>query len=187
MKLSKTTYRVIACTLLFIAFGLYYFNKTETPPPPQVQEAKAEPSANVTFSGSSIVQNQDGKKQWEITAESVLVQPGSDKVDLINFKGTLYRADGSKIDMVGGKAQMDTKTRNIEISGDVKATASDGATFTAAQARWDSKERRFYGSGGVRLTREDAVVTGDRIEGDEQLERVKVLGNARALKGGSPQ
>lgn len=178
---------MIACTLLFIAFGLYYFNKHETPPPPRVEEAKADPAANITFSGSSIVQNENGKRQWEITAESVLVQPGSDKVNLVNFKGTLYRADGSKIDLVGRQAEMDTKTRDIEMSGDILATASDGATFTAAQARWASKERRFYGSGGIKLTREDTVVTGNQIEGDEQLEKVKVLGNARVVKGGSSQ
>lgn len=188
MKFSRSTYWVIACTLLFIAGGLYYFNKYEPPPPPRVQETKAaDPNSFVTFSGSSIIQQQDGKKHWELTAETVQVQPGSDKVQLVNFKGTMYRADGGKVDLIGRQAQMDTKTRDIVMEGDVKATASDGAVFTAAQARWASKERRFYGSGGITLTREDTVVTGNQIEGDEQLEKVKVMGNARVLKGGTPQ
>lgn len=187
MKLSKSTYWMIACTLLFIAGGLYYFNREETPPPPPAQQAQADPANSVTFAGSSIVEQEDGKKQWEITAETVQVNPRTNKAELINFKGTLYRKDGSKIDLVGRQAEYDTKTKDIDLTGDFKATASDGAVFTAAKGRWASKERRFYGSGGITLTREDTVVTGERIEGDEQLEKVKVSGNARVLKGGTPQ
>ncbi len=187
MKLSKTTYRVIAVTLLIVAGGLYYFNKQETPPPPQAQQAQADPANNVTFSGSSIVEQENGKKLWEITAETVQVNPGSNKAQLINFKGTLYRKDGSKIDLVGRQAEFDTKTRDIDLIGDFKATASDGAVFTGAKGRWTNKDRRFYGSGGITLTREDTVVTGERIEGDELLQKVKVSGNARVVKGGTPQ
>lgn len=186
MRLSKSTYRAIACTLLIIAGGLYYFNKEETPPPPQAQEEKDNTAANVTFAGSSIVEQLDGKKQWEITAETVQVNPNTKKAQLLNFKATLYRQDGSKIDLVGRQAEFDTKTKDIDMSGDIKATASDGAVFTAAQGRWSNGERRFYGSGGITLTREDAIVTGDRIESDEHLEKVKVSGNARVLKGGNP-
>lgn len=186
MRLSKSTYRAIACTLLIIAGGLYYFNKPETPPP--VQEAEVDKAAsNVTFAGSSIVEQLDGKKQWELTAETVEVAPGTDKAKLINFKGTVYRLDGSKVDLVGRQAEIDTKTRDINMSGDIKATDSDGTVFTAAQGRWAARERRFYGSGGITLTKEDTIVTGDKIESDEHLEKVKVSGNARVLKGGTPQ
>jgi len=188
LKLSKATYRAIACTLLIIAGGLYYFNREELPPPTPPQETKAEVSATITFAGSSIVEQQDGKKQWEVTAESVQMNPSTNKAQLTNFKAILYRADGSKLDLVGRQAELDTKTRDIDMSGDVKAvSSSDGAVFTAATARWAAKDRKFFGGGGITLTREDTVVTGERIEGDEQLERVKVMGNARVLKGGTPQ
>ena len=186
MKASKNTYRAIACTLLLIAGGLYYFNKDEPPSPPP-QPAGADPAANVVFSGSTIVEQQDGKKQWELTAGTVQVNPATKKIELFDFKGTLYRQDGSKVDLTGRRAEMDTKTKNIMMQGDVKAVASDGAAFTAAEARWASQERRLYGSGGIRLTREDAVITGDRIESDDKLAKVKVTGNARAVKGGTPQ
>ncbi|MDT8903806.1 LPS export ABC transporter periplasmic protein LptC [Anaeroselena agilis] len=188
MKLSKSTYRALACTLLIIAGGLYYFNREELPPPPTQEAKPAEVSAAVTFSGSSIVEQQDGKKQWEVTAESVQMNPDTNKARLVNFKAILYRADGSKLDLVGRQAEIDTKTRDIDMAGDIKAvSSSDGAVFTSATARWAAKERKFYGGGGITLTRYDTIVTGDRIEGDEQLERVKVMGNARVLKGGTPQ
>lgn len=189
MRLSKSTYRAIACTLLIIAGGLYYFNKPETPSPvKEVQEAKVDDAAaNVTFAGSSIVEQLDGKKQWEITAETVQVNNSTKRAQFLNFKAIFYRQDGSKLDLVGRQAEYDTKTKDINMSGDFKATDSNGAVFTGAQGRWAAGERRFYGSGGITLTREDTVVTGDNIESDEHLEKVKVSGNARVLKGGTPQ
>jgi len=186
LRLSKNTYRAIAFTLLIIAGGLYYFNKEETTPPPAAQEEKDNAAATVTFAGSSIVEQLDGKKQWELSAETVQVNPGTNKAKLLNFKGIIYRQDGSKIDLVGRQAEIDTKTKDIDMSGDIKATDSNGPVFTAAQGRWAGGERRFYGSGGITLTREDTIVTGDRIESDEHLEKVKVSGHARVLKGGTP-
>lgn len=188
MRLSKSTYRAIACTLLIIAGGLYYFNKPETPPPAPAQQAKADDAAtNVTFTGSSIVELLDDKKQWEITAETVQVSTSAKKAQLFNFKAIFYRQDGTKIDLVGRQAEYDTKTKDINMSGDIKAVDSDGTVFTAAQGRWSNLERRFYGSGGITLTKEDTIVTGERIESDEHLDKVKVSGNARVLKGGTPR
>lgn len=188
LKLSRTTYRMIACTLLLIAGGLYYFNREEPPPPPPAQEAKADTGANITFSGSTIVEQENGKKLWEMTAETMQVNNATNKVQLGNFKGTMYRKDGSKLDIVARQAEIDTKTKDIAMEGDIKATSSsDGAVFMAAKANWAGKDRKLFGSGGITLTRGDTVATGDAIEGEELLERVKIKGNARIIKGGNPQ
>jgi LPS export ABC transporter protein LptC len=157
-----------------------------TPPPP-VEEAKSDPAANITFNGSSIVERKDGKKLWELSAESVQVDPNSKKVSLNNLKGILYREDGGRIDLVAREGLYDTASKEIFLEGEVKAVSSDGAVFTAAKARWATTERHMYGSGGITLTREDTVITGDKIDSDANMEKVKVQGNARAIKGGVPQ
>lgn len=71
------------------------------------------------------------------------------------------------------------------MSANVKATASDGGTFTANEVRWSSKEQKAYGSGNVVFTKEDTVITGDKIESDSNMEKVKVFGNAKVTQGGS--
>lgn len=187
LQLNRTTYRAIACTVLLIIGGLYYFNREEPPPPPPAaQEAAADPG--ITFTGSTIVEQKDGKRTWEMTAETMQVNNSTNKVLLGNFKGTMYRTDGSKLDIVARKAELDTKTKDIAMEGDIKATSSsDGAVFTAAKANWSGKDRILFGSGGITLTRGDTVVTGENIQAEELLERVKVKGNARIIKGGNPQ
>jgi LPS export ABC transporter protein LptC len=186
--LKKTTYLGIACALLIIAGGLYYFNKTEPlTPPPKTQEAKSEVTSNIIFAGSSIIEQKDGKKLWELTAETVEVDPKTQNARLINIKGTLYRDNGGKVDLIAQEGFVDTKTRDITLQGNVKAISSDGAVFTAPQALWVGKDQRLFGSGGITLTRDDTVITGDTVETDGDMQKIKVQGNAHIVKGGTAQ
>jgi len=143
--------------------------------------------ADITFSGSSIVEHKNGKKVWELISESSQVDPKTNQVQMINLKGIFYRDNGGRIELIARQALLDTKTNDIFLDGDVKAVSSEGAVFTAPLARWSTKEQHFYGSGGIVLTREDTVITGDTIDSDANMEKVKVQGNAHAVKGGAPQ
>lgn len=184
--MSKNAYMAIACTLLIVAGGLYYFNKDEPLPPPQAaQEAAIEFIPSLTFNGSTVVEQNDGKKLWELSAETIQVDSRTQKVRLINFKGIVYREQGGQLELIAREAFYDPKTKDVTMDGDVKATSSDGPMFTAAQARWAGNDRRIYGSGGITVTREDTVITGNQIESDVNLEKVKVQGNARVIKGGT--
>jgi LPS export ABC transporter protein LptC len=186
--LNKTTYLAMACTLLLIVGGLYYFNRAESLIPPKpVQEANSNPAENISFSASSIVEHKDGKKLWELNAQTIQVDPTTKQAVLTDIKGVLYREDGSKIDLVARTGRVDSGTKDIFLEGEIKVVSSTGGVFTSAKARWSQQEQHIYGSGGITLTKEDTVITGDAIDSDAKIEQVKVQGNARAIKGGQPQ
>lgn len=183
--MKKTTYLLIACLVVLLAGGMYYFLKEEAPAPPQTQETGTNTAANAMFVGNSIVEEQNGKRIWELSAEKIEVEPNTNKLKLTNIKGIFYKDDGGTIEVTAPEAIMDTKTRDVVMTGSVKAVSSDGATFTAREARWAGQDRRFFGSGDVRLTRDDTVITGDRIESDANMAKVRVEGNAHVVKGGA--
>lgn len=182
--MKKSTYLTIACIALVLAGGLYYFVKDEPLAPPKQVQQSIDPGPSISFKGSTYVEEQDGKRLWELTAETIEVEVNSKNIILKNLKGTFYQDKGGKIDLVAKQAVMDNKTKDIHMDGDIKAVSStDGATFTAPQARWNAKERRMFGSGGITLTKEDTVITGDQLETDNNMEKVKVQGNALIRKG----
>lgn len=184
--MKRNLYLAVACTLLVLAGGLYYFVKDEPVAPPAVEESKTA-SSDITFAGSSIVEQINGKKVWELTSETAQTDPDTNKVRMTNIKGIFYRENGGRIDLVARQALLDTKTQDIFLEGDIKAVSSDGAVFTAPLARWAAKEQHIFGSGGIVLTRDDTVITGDTIDSDANMEKVIVQGNAHAVKGGTPQ
>lgn len=185
--MKKKIYVGITCAALVLAGGLYYlFGGTSGKVSTDQQTTPAQP-ANITFAGGSIVEEQDGKKLWELSAETIEADANGKVVYLNNLKGIFYQENGSKMDIVAKRAVLDTKTHDISMQGDITATASDGAVFTAAEARWFGEPKGFTGTGGISLIRNGTIITGDNIITDANLEKVKVYGKAKVITGGKSE
>lgn len=185
--MKKGTYLISACIILLLAGILYYFVKDEPmlPPKEPKQQAKNVQGTTLSYIGNKIVEEKDGKPLWELGAESIEVDINGDKTQLNAIKGVFYQENGGKIDITAPKAVVDNKTKNIVMTGKVKAVASDGASFTSQEVQWFSEEKRFYGQGEVVLTKDDTVMTGEKIESNANMEKIKVYGNAKVVKGGA--
>lgn len=168
---------------LIICGGLYYFLREET-----LEDTRRETVVTrMAFSGSSLTEEQDGKRIWELTARVIEVDPKTRFVYMTDLKGLIYRTDGTKIDVTGKNAVVDPATRNMEIEGDVRMLGSDGPTFSAQKVRYIAKDRKIFASGGIRATKEDMVLTANEMETDDRFELIVVKGNARIVKGGPTQ
>lgn len=169
---------------MILAGCLYYFLKDEPFYQKEVATPQAEPATTMSYVGNSIIEEKDGKKLWELAAETIEIDANTKNIMLKNIKGTFYQDNGGKIDITAPIATMDNKTKDIAMSGKVKAIASDGATFVAEETRWLGKEQLFYGVGDVLVTKDDTVMSGDKIESDKNMVKIKVSGHAKILKGG---
>ena len=186
--MKKTTYLMIACIALFLMGGLYYFLKDEPLAPPKpIEVEKVEPVASLTYVGNSIKQDKDGKPLWELAADTIEIDPTTKNINMKNIKGTFFQTNGGKVEVTAPGAMLDSKTKDIVMTGKVQAVASDGTTFTAQEARWAGLQELFYGSGGVVVTKEDTIMTGEKIESDANMAKIKVYGNAKIVQGGTPK
>lgn len=184
--MSKKQYVVAACIILALAGGLYYILGGDSSQQP-ASEAGTETLDKLSYSGSSIIEEHDGKRSWELSAETIEIDPKTQNTVLKNITGIFYRDDGSKITVTAPQGSIEGKTRDIVLDNQVKAVAEDGATFMAPTVRFNNAEKRYYGSGGVRVTRENTVLTGDQLESDANMEKIKVSGHARIIQGGKAQ
>lgn len=183
----KKNYLIIICVVAILAGGLYYLLAGPDGEQTADPQTPAQPAANLTFAGSSIIEEQDGKRLWELSADTIEAEPDGKVVYLYNLKGVFYQENGEKLEIIARRAVLDAKTRDISLEGDIRATASDGAVFTAPAASWSGEPKLFTGTGGVTLIRGDTVITGDKLLTDATLEKVKVLGKARVLTGGKTE
>ncbi|VBB09281.1 lptc yrbk: lps export abc transporter periplasmic protein lptc [Lucifera butyrica] len=183
--MKKTTYVVISCILLLLAGGLYYFLKDVPLPSPQPpQQAETGPKVVASFNGNTITEENAGKKVWDISADSIEMTQDGNTAVMKNIKAVFYKQDGGKVNLVAPQGTMDMKTKNMKLEGDIKATSTDGDTFTVRQIQYIAKERHFYGTGNVRWTRGDLVMTGDTIDSDADMQKIRVKGHALVRKGG---
>ena len=186
--MNKNMSLIIAFTVVILAGGLYYFLREEPPAPPKPAKTTAvDQNGDMSFSGSSLTEDQGGKRLWELSAGKITVNQKTKIVRFYDVKGIFYQENGTKVDLTAQEGVMDPATKTINLEGNVRAVSSAGAVFTAPKTSWDGVQHRFFGSGGITFTREDVVITGDAIESDGSLEKIKVQGQARALKGGMAQ
>lgn len=183
--MKKNTYLISACIIIILAGCLYYFLKDE----PFIQKEttgapQEEQVSTMSYVGNSIVEEKNGKKLWELAAETIEIDANTKNVMLKNIKGTFYQDNGGKIDITAPMATMDNKTKDIAMTGKVNAIASDGSTFVAQEARWSDAKQLFFGSGDIVVTKDDTVMSGDKIESDKNMVKIKVSGHAKILKGG---
>lgn len=184
--MNKKIIAVIGCACILLAGGLYYFLRDEPLSPQQSsQEAAATPTGNITYSGNSVYEEKNGKRQWELTAAHITVDPKTHNTFLQEVKGTFYQDTGEKIDITAATARLDDTTKDVVLEGNIKAVDSNGATLSAAKFRRTGRDNRIYGSGGVKFTNGDTVATGDELESDGTLVKIKLSGHAHIIKGGS--
>lgn len=184
--MKKNMIGAILCAGLLLIGGLYYFNREEPPPKAPITVQPADTTGFLSFNGSSYVERKDGKAVWEIAAETIEMDPATKLIYLKGIKAVFYQEDGERLDITAPVATMDSKTKNITMDGDVKAVSSkDGAVFTARQALWAAQEQKLTGAGGITLTRDDTVITGDLLETDPNTQKYKVRGHVRVLTKGA--
>ena len=65
----------------------------------------------------------------------------------------------------------------------IKVTAVDpsGQTLIVEHLRYDGRKKRFFGHGGVRVTRATSVLLADKVWADPTLKTVQLDGNVQAF------
>ncbi len=181
MKINKNTVVLIAVAVLLVGSGLYYFLRDVPEPPPTVAEQGTE-ERELQFLGTGLSETKDGKIQWEVQADQM--QAGLDKkiVTMLGIRAKVYEHTGGQgiIQITASQGRMETTEKVLTLEGNIKALSEKGTEFAGNMIKWFMNEQRFTGEGGIRYQQADVTITGDRMEVEQNLNTVRVTGNARA-------
>lgn len=128
---------------------------------------------------------QDGKKLWEFLVEEVNQETKNNQLYLKGIKGKIYRKDGSFIDVKGDKGQLAVSSNDFILSGNVRAELKGEGYITCDYVRWEQKKETITANGKVVIVKGDIKVSGDKAITTSALKQLKVIGHAKAEKGGN--
>lgn len=172
-----------ALALLLLLSGLtYYYLKDEPPKQPEAVETGAPQKIGLSFSGNTITEEKNGRKVFELSAETIEMNPDTKDIILKTLTAVFYSEDGKTVTLTGLEGLLNGQSHSLTIQGEVTAQSSDGATLQAGKIRYEPQEEKFYGENGVIVERPDARLTGDRLESDKDLTQLKVAGRAHIVK-----
>lgn len=118
-----------------------------------------------------------GRVQWELRADSLHVDAERQEVRLGGVEGTFLERGQPAVTFVAPRARFDMETRDITLSGGVRARAGAERSVEAEELRYIASRRVLIATGGVRLTQERMTVRADRLESDVALRRTRLTGH----------
>lgn len=153
--------------------------------PEQIKDAPPLEKRVMTYSGNTISEEKDGRKLWELTAESMEVDVDTQDAALINLDAKFYTEDGRTIRLLAPKADYKAKDKFLTAEGGIKGDTTDGIHLRCARLEWKAAEERLTLIGDAELHRdEDALkVAGDTIEASDDFNKFKASGHAHLEKG----
>jgi len=106
---------------------------------------------------------------------------GEERVTFDQAHITFHAADGNRLVADAPRATVEDRTKEVVMSGGVRARTQDGAVLTCSTLHYDGRTERVHGEGDVRLTSAQGFVfTGDRLDGNVRLDHLHITkGNAR--------
>ncbi len=180
-KQDKKKLAIYVFIVLAIGICIWAVVTKPTPENKSPQEIKKEHTMN--YGANTIVEEKNGKKIWEIKADSINMNVQSKIAEMKNVHGKYYRDDGKILTITSPHGFYDDGKKNIMLDQKVHAEDNTGLKFDAEKATWNNAKALFTGEGKVKIVRDNMQATGDKIESNNGFTAFKLSGNAHIIKG----
>ena len=145
--------------------------------------AKGPEVAPHELKNTSLHEEDNGKKIWELTLASLIYDKERDVNVLKGVKGKFYQPDGSNITIESEAGEIDMKSKTITLTGRPKGVFSTGGELIADKLSWLSKDEKIVAEGNVKITKDDIVATAQKATMETVLEHLKLEGEPLVQKG----
>lgn len=150
---------LIVFLLLLIGFEILILFPKQTDKPTEVQAQptsdKPAPTSKNQIQqkaqGIHLVESQRGSRDWELFAQTAQSYQNNPTWDLENIKLLFYNDEKQTIILKGKKGELDTKTKDMKIEGEVEIETSNGYVFVAPYVEYNSASRLIFCSSLVQV------------------------------------
>lgn len=177
MEKKKLLYGGVALLVALIMWAIL-----TVPNPPTADEVAKNAKKFMEYSNQFIVEEKNGKKIWDITTEKSKVEIATNNAEFFNIVGHFYFNDGKKLEVKAAHGYYNDKTKDVTLDGGVRAVRSDGAVLTSDKFIWQGKKECMSAVGKAKLTKDDLLAEGDKLDGYNGLEEFKITGHAHIMR-----
>lgn len=125
-----------------------------------VAETPTASNADLTIQSIRMVENQGGRTEWELEAESSETFQKENLTILKNVKAKFYPEGHPVVYVKGREGRLWTETKNMIIRGDVVVQSDGGYALKTEELRYDSAKRRVDTDEPIELSQQGLTVRG---------------------------
>lgn len=162
---------ILSATSILLFFLFFNLKSPQRPPGDDLylESFKKERDLQSRLTGIYMIEEDQGKKLWELWADNAQVYGDGDNILLEKIKALLYLENGRKVRIRGEKGKINGKTKNMELAGQVIIVNSEGTSILADYLKWFAQEREIRSSypvtirgGGMEIKGKSMVTYVDR-------------------------
>ena len=143
-------------------------------------ERLAESPAARISQGDLVGSDEAGHPRWRVVADDVTLAQDRRTVLLRRVHATFLQT-GGQIFVTGERGTYNTRTREIDITGNVHGTSSTGRQLFADRLHWAPGSGTITGYGHIRVMEERVVMYADRMVSNTTLGQTQFFGNVHAV------
>ncbi|KPJ53946.1 hypothetical protein AMJ39_02380 [candidate division TA06 bacterium DG_24] len=145
------------------------------------------PIPDHVIEGFVLVETVSGERRWVLAAERAISYEDANEIYTFDVTIDFYDEEGEHYSrLTAARGTYDSITSDMEAIGEVVVTSDRGAVLETERLRWSNSEARITSNGPVRITKDDAVLTGRGFESDPSLEHISIKEDFRAVTRVSP-
>lgn len=130
------------------------------------------------------VEDKQGQKTWELEAESVNQYQERNMLVLEDVKLTFYSKEGRVIYLIAKQGKVYQDSKNVDLTGDVVLTSSDGYQLKTQSASYCHAEKVVSTSDPVEIDGEQIQLTGRGMLVNVEAKTFKILSEVKTrLRG----
>lgn len=177
MKNNKKLIAIVAAIVLALIGLIVYIMKDSG----DVGTTQNQNGQLVNFQGADLQEEKDGKLVWALSAEKIEYDPRTKAIVLTNLKGLFYQDDVTTT-IIAPHAVLTGDRNSLDIDQGVTATNTDGTEFKTDALHFDNKTKTLTSKSAFTYNGKDITLTGDKLEGNMSLKKIKAIGNAKLTK-----
>jgi LPS export ABC transporter protein LptC len=125
------------------------------------------------------VEDKHGRKTWELDAKAIQQYQGQNIILLEDVKVTFYGKDGRSFILSGNKGKVYQDSKDMELTGDVLLTSSDGYRLKTHSVSYQHANRKVTTSDPVEIEGKEIQVVGKGMQVDMEAKIIKILSQAK--------
>jgi len=124
----------------------------------------------------SLVAARGGQTKWRLSSDTATLLE-ADRVRVTKVRLLIFGdKDGETLTIHGDRGEVNQRTNDIKIMGNVEGISSDGGRLTTEEIYWREGTGKIYTLPGIKvtITYEDSVIVGEELKADPELETLEL-------------
>ncbi len=166
---------------VFSSLIVYSFFRSDSDSP-EVDErlSRVEKEALISVKNFSQTSSKNGITEIILKADLAQIFQSDNSMIFKKIDFTYFNSEGGKISVTAKQGNLNMKTKNVKISGNIKIK-NDGLVVETQSLFYKDKERILYSTKPVKIVRGDSIITARLLNIDLKTNKMRLDGDVQKV------